>query len=76
MVPFTLFLGSRSPYKVTNPKKGALTIRWLLGYQGTKSPESGIPYPLLYSLLRTVSIRTSHPEALLQAKHRCLGFKG
>ena len=29
--PFPFFLGSRFPYKVTNPKKGALTIRWLLG---------------------------------------------
>ena len=33
MVPFFPVLGSRFPYKVANPKKGALIIVWLLGYQ-------------------------------------------
>ena len=33
--PFPFFGGSRFlHYKVTNPKKGALTITWLLGYEG------------------------------------------
>ena len=36
--PFPFFLfGSRSPYQVTNPKKGTLIIRWLLGYKGVES---------------------------------------
>ena len=30
--PFPCF-AARFPYKATNPKKGALTIRWLPGYQ-------------------------------------------
>ena len=34
VVPFTLFFGSGFPYKIPNPKKGALIIIWLLGYQG------------------------------------------
>ena len=34
VVPFTLFFGYGFPYKVTNPKKGALIIRWLPGCQG------------------------------------------
>ena len=33
VVPFTLFWGSRFPYKVTNPKRGALIRIWLLGYE-------------------------------------------
>ena len=34
VVPVTPFCGSGFFEKVANPKKGALTIRWLLGYQG------------------------------------------
>ena len=40
VVPFSLFLVSRFPYEVTIPKKGALIVRWLLGYQGLKSTGS------------------------------------
>ena len=33
VVPFTLFFASGCPYKMTNPKKGALVIMiWLLGF--------------------------------------------
>ena len=33
VVPFAPFFGSGFPYKVTNPKQGALIIIWLLGYE-------------------------------------------
>ena len=29
VVPFTLFFGYGFPYKITNPKKGALIVIWL-----------------------------------------------
>ena len=32
--PLPIFFGSGFPYKLTNPKKGALIVRRLLGYQG------------------------------------------
>ena len=32
VVPFFPFFGSRFLYKVTNPKKGALIMIWVLGY--------------------------------------------
>ena len=34
MVPFTFFFGYGFPYKIANPRKGALTIIGFLGYQG------------------------------------------
>ena len=37
MVPFTLFFVYGFPYKIANPKKGALIIIWLLGFHG-RSP--------------------------------------
>ena len=33
MVPFYPFFGYGFPYDITNPKKGALMIIWLPGYQ-------------------------------------------
>ena len=34
VVPFALSSGYGFPHKVTIPKKGALVIIWVLGYQG------------------------------------------
>ena len=34
VVPFTFFFCYGFPYKVATPKKGALIVIWLLGYEG------------------------------------------
>ena len=54
------FLGSRLPYKLTNQKKGgALIVRWLLGYRGSRPTSrlcrgSKIPVDLVRLILPLV----------------------
>ena len=61
LVPFTLFFGYGSPYKVTNPKKGALIKIWLLGYQGVYHGQS---VPRQASSRRGVGFEVAADEAL------------